>query len=221
MSGFWTCLKRELALAFKRSGDLLTVLLFFVITISLFPFGLGTEKALLQEVAPSVIWVVAILALLLSITQLFGRDEASGVTDQILLSPTSSLEFSLAKWLANWITTALPQILVTPVLSLLYFLPGELTLWLMLSLAIGTPALTSLGLIASALSLGARQSAMLIPLLALPLMVPVVIFGLGAVKAVALQSGTLLPWYALAALSLGLLPLSILVSGFALRSRAG
>ena len=218
MSGFLTCLKRELRLAIKRLGDILTLVLFFVITLSLFPFGLGTEKVLLQQVAPSIVWVVAMLAVLLSLDQLLARDQTNGVIDHILLSPLSSLEYGCAKWLANWLTTALPLMLVTPLLSLLYFMPGQTLMYLMLSLLIATPSLTSLGLIASALTLGARNSSLLIPLLALPLMIPVLIFGVGAVNTAVNGTVGMTPWYASGALTFALFPLSLGATSLALRA---
>lgn len=218
MSGFWTCLKRELALAFKRLGDILTLVLFFTITLCLFPFGLGTEKDLLQQVAPAVIWVVAMLAVLLSLDQLLKRDQASGHIDHVLLAPISSVEFALAKWVANWLTTALPLIIVTPLVSLLYFAPWETLRLLLLSLVIGTPSLTSLGITASALTLGARNGQLLIPLLALPLMIPVLIFGVGAVTTTLDGTGGMTPWYASAGLAFALLPISLVATSLALRA---
>ncbi len=216
MSGFLTCFAREWHLALRRSGDLLTVVMFFAITLSLFPFGLGADKALLQQTAPAIVWVVAMLAVLLNLDSLFGRDERSGMLDQILLAPLMSLEYAMAKWLVSWLLTALPLVVMTPVMTLLYFLPGPQTLLLVLSLLLGTPSLTSLGLLAASLALGARKGSLLVPLIALPLMIPVLIFGVGAVTLSQQQMNAASAWYALAGLACLLLPLSLGTASLAL-----
>lgn len=216
MSGFLTCFRREWQLALRRSGDLLTVVMFFAITLSLFPFGLGADKTLLQQTAPAIVWVVAMLAVLLNLDSLFGRDERSGMLDQILLAPLMSLEYAMAKWLVSWLLTALPLVVMTPVMTLLYFLPGEQTLLLVLSLLLGTPSLTSLGIIAASLALGARKGSLLVPLIALPLMIPVLIFGVGAVTLSQQQMNAASAWYALAGLAFLLLPLSLGTASLAL-----
>ncbi len=216
MTGFWTCFGREWRLSLRRTGDLLTVVMFFAITLSLFPFGLGVGKDLLQQTAPAIVWVVGMLAVLLSLDALFARDERSGMLDQILLSPIMSLEYVLAKWLVHWLLTALPLVAMTPVMTLLYFLPGQATLLLVLSLLLGTPSLTSLGLIAASLSLGARKGGLLIPLIALPLMIPVLIFGVGTVTLSQQAMNAASAWYALAALAFLLLPVSLATASLAL-----
>jgi heme exporter protein B len=216
MSGFWTCFGREWRLALRRSGDILTVVMFFAITLSLFPFGLGAGKALLQQTAPAIVWVVAMLAVLLNLDSLFGRDERSGMLDQILLAPLMSLEYAMAKWLVSWLLTALPLVIMTPVMTLLYFLPGNETWLLVLSLLLGTPSLTSLGIIAASLALGARKGSLLVPLIALPLMIPVLIFGVGTVTLSQQQMNAASAWYALAGLAFLLLPLSLGTASLAL-----
>jgi heme exporter protein B len=178
-------LRRDLLLAVRRHADLLTVLLFFVIVASLFPLGVGPEPALLRAIAPGVIWVAALLASMLGLGRLFAPDHADGTLEQMLLAATPLGLIVAARVLAHWLLTGLPLVLISPLLALQYGLPEELSWVLVLSLVLGTPVLGLVGAIGAALTLGVRGAGALLSLLVLPLYVPVLIIGAGAVEAAA------------------------------------
>lgn len=178
-------LYRDLVLAVRRRSDVLTVLLFFVIVASLFPLGAGPEPALLRAIAPGVIWVAALLASMLSLSRLFAQDHADGTLEQMLLGSTPLSLIVAAKILAHWLVSGLPLVLLAPVLALQFDLPQPYFGVLMLSLLLGTPALSLIGAIGAALTLGLRGGGALLALLVLPLYVPVLVFGAGAVEALA------------------------------------
>ena len=174
---------RDLLLAFRQRADLLTALLFFVIVASLFPLGVGADPQLLRSIGPGVMWVAALLAAMLGLNRLFAADYADGSLEQILLAPQPLSLLVLAKVLAHWLATGLPLALIAPLLGLQYDLPAAALGVLSLSLLLGTPILSLLGAIGAALTLGLRGGGTLISLLVLPLYVPVLIFGAGAVDA--------------------------------------
>jgi heme exporter protein B len=183
VSGFVQMVGRDLRLALRQRADAGMVVLFFVLTASLFPFGIGPEPNLLARIAPGVIWVTALLAVLLSLERLFLADYEDGALELLALSPLALELTVLAKALAHWLTTGLPLVLAAPLLALLYNMdPAGLPV-LILAMALGTPSLSLIGAIGAALSLGARRGGVLIPLLVLPLNVPVLIFGVGAIDA--------------------------------------
>lgn len=175
-------LQRDLLLAFRRRGEVLQPLLFFVIVVSLFPLGVGPEPNQLALIAPGVIWVAALLATMLSLDQLFRSDFDDGSLEQIVLSrqPLSVLVF--AKVVVHWLTTGLPLLLLAPLLGVLMQMRAEDIGVMVLTLALGTPALSLLGAIAVALTVGVRRAGALVALLVLPLYVPVLIFGANAVE---------------------------------------
>jgi len=175
--------RRDLLLALRRRSDVATTLLFFVIVASLFPLGVGPEPAILRTLAPGVLWVAALLACMLSLTRLFAADYADGTLEQMLLAPQSLTLLVLGKVFAHWLVSGLPVVLLAPVLGLQYAMPNESLRVLGLSLLLGTPALSLVGAIGAALTLGVRGSGLLVALLVLPLYVPVLIFGAGAVAA--------------------------------------
>jgi heme exporter protein B len=184
MSGAWmTVLKRDLLLAFRRRSDVATTLFFFLIVSSLFPLGIGPEPAVLSSIAPGVLWVAALLAGMLSLTRLFAADFADGSLEQMLLSPQPLTLLVTAKVLAHWLICGLPVALLAPLIGLQYALPNDALLVLITSLLLGTPALSLIGAIGAALTLGVRGSGLLVALLVLPLYIPVLIFGAGAVAA--------------------------------------
>jgi heme exporter protein B len=184
MSGAWmTVLKRDLLLAFRRRSDVATTLFFFLIVSSLFPLGIGPEPAVLSSIAPGVLWVAALLAGMLSLTRLFAADFADGSLEQMLLSPQPLTLLVTAKVLAHWLICGLPVVLLAPLIGLQYALPNDALLVLIISLLLGTPALSLIGAIGAALTLGVRGSGLLVALLVLPLYIPVLIFGAGAVAA--------------------------------------
>src|SRR2546426_1971958 len=174
---------RDLLLAARRSSDVLTVLLFFVIVVSLFPLGVGPDPALLGTIAPGVIWVAALLASMLALQRMFASDHADGTLEQMLLGATPLGITVAAKVFAHWVTSGLPLVLISPVLALQFDFPQELLGVLALSLALGTPVLSLIGAIGAALTLGLRGGGALLSLLVLPLYVPVLIIGTGAAEA--------------------------------------
>lgn len=184
---FSAVLRRDLLLAARRRSDALLPVAFFVIAVSLFPLGVGPEPQTLRQIAPGVVWVCALLAAMLSVGQLYATDQNDGSLDQMLLAGGSALPIALARPLAHWLLTGLPLTLVAPLLGLLFGLDASSTAALMLSLALGTPILSLLGSLGAALTLGVRNGGVLLILLVLPLCIPTLIFGSGAV--VAIDSG--------------------------------
>ncbi len=183
MSGLLLIVARDLRLALRQSADAWLAVLFFILTAALFPFGIGPDASLLKPIAPGIIWVVALLAVLLSLERLFLADFEDGSLEQLLLSPLA-LEFAiLGKVLAHWLTTGLPLIAAAPLLALLFHMdPAGLGI-LLLAMLLGTPVLSLIGAVGAALTLGARRGGVLIPLLVLPLYIPALIFGVGATEA--------------------------------------
>jgi heme exporter protein B len=182
-------LSRDLLLALRRRSDVATALLFFVIVASLFPLGIGAEPNLLREIAPGVIWVAALLSSLLSLRRLFESDHADGTLEQMLLGAAPLGVIVLAKTAAHWLASGLPLVAIAPLIALQYDLPAVLYPVLALSLALGTPVLSLIGAIGAALTLGLRGGGVLLALLVLPLYVPVLIIGAGAVEMAAAGSG--------------------------------
>jgi len=173
---------RDLRLALRRRADVATALLFFVIVASLFPLGVGAEPNLLRAVAPGVIWVAALLASMLSLARLFADDHADGTLEQMLLGAAPLGVVAAAKAAAHWLVCGLPLVLLAPLLALQYDLPAALYGTLVLSLLLGTPVLSLVGAIGAALTLGLRGGGVLLSLLVLPLYVPVLVLGAGAVE---------------------------------------
>ncbi|MCX7183220.1 MAG: heme exporter protein CcmB [Nitrosospira sp.] len=180
---FLWVIQRDLLLAMRRRFDILTTLFFFVIVVSLFPLGIGPEINILRTVAPGVVWVAALLASMLSLGRIFSNDYLDGTLEQMLISPQSLSLLVLGKALAHWLVTGIPLILISPLLGIQYNLPLDAILILALSLLLGTPILSLIGAIGAALTLGLRGGGMLVSLLVLPLYIPVLVFGSGAVEA--------------------------------------
>jgi heme exporter protein B len=178
-----TVIRRDLLLAWRRRADIATVVLFFVIVVSLFPLGVGPEPNLLRTIAPGIIWVAALLACMLSLQHMFASDHSDGALDQMLLAAAPLGLIVIARALAHWLIAGLPLVILSPVLAIQFNLPPELSPVLTLSLLLGTPILTLIGAIGAALTLGLRGGGMLLALLVLPLYVPVLILGAGAVDA--------------------------------------
>lgn len=180
---FLTIVKRDLILAMRRRSDVFTTLFFFVIVVSLFPLGIGPEMNTLRLIAPGVVWVAALLASMLALERLFSADFEDGTLEQMLLTPQPLILLVLGKVAAHWLVTGLPLVLMAPLLGLQYDLSVEALGVLMVSLLLGTPALSLIGAIGAALTLGLRGGGVLVSLLVLPLCIPVLIFGAGAVEA--------------------------------------
>ena len=183
LSTFASIIRRDLLLAMRRRADVATPLFFFIIVASLFPLGVGPEPALLRTMAPGILWVAALLASMLALNRLFASDYADGTLEQLLLSPEPLALLVAGKVVAHWLVTGLPLVLLAPLLAVQYDMAAGPALVLVLSLLIGTPVLSLLGAIGAALVLGARGGSVLVALMILPLYIPVLIFGAGAVGA--------------------------------------
>lgn len=180
---FLWIVRRDLTLAMRRRSDVFTTLFFFVIVVSLFPLGIGPELDTLRLIAPGIVWVAALLASMLALERLFASDYADGTLEQMLLTPQPVSLLVLGKVMAHWLVTGVPLVIMAPLLGLQYDLSADALGVLMLSLLLGTPALSLIGAIGAALTLGLRGGGVLVSLLVLPLYIPVLIFGAGAVEA--------------------------------------
>jgi heme exporter protein B len=178
-------MQRDLRLAARRPSEVMTSLVFFVVVASLFPLGIGPESQLLQRIAPGVIWVAALLATLLGLPRLFSADHADGTLEQMALSPQPLLLLVAGKVMAHWLLCGLPLVLLAPLLGMQFNLDGGTLLVLVLALLLGTPVLSLVGAVGAALTLGARGGGALLALLLLPLYVPTLVFGCGAVESYA------------------------------------
>jgi len=176
-------LRRDLLLALRRKSEVLTIVFFFVIVSSLFPLGIGPEPVLLKKVAPGVLMVAALLATLLGLPRMFAADHADGTLEQLALSASPFGLLVSGKILAHWLVCGLPLVLLAPVLGLQFDLEAGALGVLTLALLIGTPLLSLIGAIGAALTLGVRGGGVLLALLVLPLFMPTLIFGAGAVEA--------------------------------------
>lgn len=180
---FRAVVQRDLVLAMRRKSDVFSTLFFFVIVVSLFPLGIGPELNTLRLIAPGVVWVAALLASMLALERLFAADNDDGTLEQMLLAPQPLFVLVLGKVTAHWLATGLPLVLMAPLLGLQYDLSIEALRILLYSLLLGTPALSLIGAIGAALTIGLRGGGVLVSLLVLPLCIPVLIFGAGAVEA--------------------------------------
>lgn len=184
MGLFGLAIRRDLMLAMRRRADVLTTLIFFVIVVSLFPLAVGSEMDMLRKMAPGLVWVAALLASMLSLGRMFSADFADGTLEQMMLVPQSLSILVLGKIVAHWMLSGLPLVLLSPVLGLQFDMSGQALLILVVSLLLGTPVLSMIGAFGAALTLGLRGGGVLVSLLVLPLCIPVLIFGAGAVTAV-------------------------------------
>lgn len=217
VAAFLALFRRDLRLALRQGGDTALVVAFFVLTVVLFPFGVGPEPEVLARSAPGILWVAALLAALLSLDRLFLPDYEDGSLDLIALSPLPLELAALAKSAAHWVSTGVPLALISPALALVVNLDPRAIATLLASLLIGTPALSLIGGVAAALTLGARRQGVLLSLLVLPLYVPPLIFGAGAVEAAALGMPPRVDLLLLGALTLAALSLCPWAAAAALR----
>lgn len=183
MSAFVTVLRRDMLQALRRKSEVLTSVFFFVVVAALFPLGIGPELKTLRLVAPGILWVGALLASMLSLGRMFAADYQDGSLEQMAISPSSLTALVAAKILAHWLLSGLPLVLLSPLLALLFDLDTEAMGVMVLTLLVGTPLLSLIGSIGAALTLGVRGGDVLLSLLILPLYVPVLVFGAGAVQA--------------------------------------
>ena len=212
MSAFAAVLQRELRLALRGGGDVLTLVLFFVIVGAIVPFAVGPDQALLASIAPGIVWIAAFLAMLLGLERLFRPDQEDG---SLILLRHAQLPLSAivaAKLIAHWLVSALPLLLASPILALLLAMDLAAFGRTLLSLTLGTPALAAFGAIGAAVTVSIRRGGLIAPILIAPLSVPVLIFGVGAITSPQAASATLF----LAALSLMAVALAPLVAAFAL-----
>jgi heme exporter protein B len=177
-------LARDIKVALRRQSDVTAVFFFFIIAASLFPLGSGSDPKLLNAMAPSVLWVTALLSCMLSLPRIYASDHADGTLEQLLLSNQPTVLIVLMKVLAHWLLSGLPLVLVAPLIGLQFNLTTDQLQVLALSLLMGTLALSLIGSIGAALTLGIRGTGVLIAILILPLYIPVLVFGAGAVNAV-------------------------------------
>ncbi len=211
---------RDLRLALRHGSSVTMVVAFFVIVVIMFPFAIGPEQNILQRMSVGVIWVAALLSCLLSLDNMFQGDYEDGSLDQFVLSPVPLELVVMAKFIAHWLTSSLPLILITPLLGILMNLPERGYLPLILTMLVGTPALSFIGGIGASLTVTLRRGGVLLSLLILPLYIPVLIFGVLAVQAsvagqpatehilllgaFTLFSAAIAPWAAAAAIRAGL-----------------
>ena len=203
MTALSALLLRDMRLAVRVGGGALIAVLFFLIVVTLMPFAIGPDLALLARIGPAILWLGALLASLLALDRLVAADYEDGSLDLILMARVP-LEFAVAvKAIAHWLTTGLPLVIAAPLLGLLLNLEPKATGAVALTLLVGTPALTFIGLIGAALSVALRRGGLLLAVLVLPLTIPVLIFGVAASNAAIvgpLPFGT--PFTLLAALTL-------------------
>ncbi|MBC7908836.1 MAG: heme exporter protein CcmB [Rhodospirillaceae bacterium] len=217
MIRFLEIIRRDLRLALRQGSDSVMVVTFFVLTVVLFPFGIGPESGILERVSAGVLWVTALLASLLSLDRLFQADYEDGSLELLVLTPIALEVVVMGKVVAHWLTTGLPLLIAAPILAVLLHMNADGFGTLMLTMLIGTPILSLIGGIGAALVLGARRGGVLLSLLILPLYVPVLIFGVGAIDA-AIQGRSAEPHLLiLAGLLAAALPLSPWAMAAALR----
>ena len=183
MGRFAHIVRRDLHLAVKQGMDSFMVVMFFVLAVVLFPFGVGPEANILARIAAGVIWVAALLSSMLSLERLFQTDYEDGSLELLSLSPYPLELVVLAKVTAHWLTTGLPLIIAAPLLAVLMNMNADGFTVMIATLALGTPALSLIGAVGAALILGSRRGGVLLSLLILPLYIPVLIFGVSAIDA--------------------------------------
>ena len=218
MSAFRELVRRDLELAWKEGGTIGVALGFYLVVVTLLPLGIGPDLNLLARIAPGLLWVALLLAALLSLGRMFETDLEDGSLEVLAAGPLPLAGVAAAKSLAHWLTTGVPLTVVAPLLGLLLNLQPEAYGVLVLSMLAGTPAVSFIGAVGAALTLRARRGGLLLALLMLPLFVPTLIFGIEAVRAVALDSEAFLPSFLLlCAISLAALVLAPLAAAAALR----
>ena len=217
MTVFWQIIRRDLLLARRQGASSLLGVAFFVIAVSLFPFAVGPDPVVLASIGAGIIWVSALLATLLSLDRLFQADFEDGSLDVLVMMRQPVAMLVLAKTAAHWLTTALPLIIASPLLAMFMALPGDVFGTLLLSMAIGTPGLSLIGAVGAALTVGMRRGGVLMSLLVLPLYIPILIFGVGAMGAVMMGHDGTSALMLLGAISLFALVLAPLGAAAALR----
>lgn len=218
MRAFIALVMRDLRLARREGGAVLTVLGFYLLVVSVLPLGLGPDLNLLARIAPGVLWVALLLSALLSLDRMFHADHEDGTLDLLALGPLPLELAAAAKALAHWISSALPLVIAAPLLALLLNLPPGAFWILLLTMLAGSPAISFIGSIGAALTLGLKRGGPLLPLLILPLYVPILIFGVAAIDAVVTGPASFAPpLLILCAMTLASMVLAPLAAAAALR----
>ncbi len=220
-TAFFGMVRRDLLLAYRHRSELANPLMFFLMVVTMFPLALGADSGMLQKVAPGAVWVAALLAAMLSLDGMFRSDFEDGSLEQIVLSPQPLALLVVAKVLAHWLVTGLPLLILAPVLGVLLQLPSQALGTLLWSLLLGTPALSFIGAIGVALTVGLRRGGLLLTLLVLPLYVPILIFAASAVGDAAAGLETAAQFRLLGAMLLLSWTLAPLAAGAALRISVG
>lgn len=221
MSAFSAVLARDLRLARRAGAGASLGLMFFLVLIAIVPFAVGADQKLISRLAPALLWISALLSTLLGLDRLFQADEEDGVLDQFLLSGGSLTLLVLAKALAHWLVTGLPLSLAAPVLGLMLAIEPQAMLPLALSLLVGTPALTLIGLVGAALTVSLNRGGLLLSLLVVPTAIPTLIFGVAVAKAAAEGRDLAMPLTVLCGTTLFALAISPLAAALALRQARG
>lgn len=221
MSAFSAVLKRDLRLARRAGAGASLGLMFFLVLIAIVPFAIGADQKLISRLAPALLWIAALLATLLGLDRLFQADEEDGALDQFLLSGGSLTMLVLAKALAHWLVTGLPLSLAAPVLGLMLAIEPQAMLPLSLSLLVGTPALTLIGLVGAALTVSLNRGGLLLSLLVVPTAIPTLIFGVAVAKAAAEGLDFAMPLTVLCGTTLFALAISPIAAALALRQARG
>ena len=208
---------RDLRLALRAGGGFGLGLAFFLIVTVLVPFGVGPDSGLLSRIAPGILWIGALLACLLSLDRIFALDFEDGSLDLLATAPLPLEAVTTVKALAHWLTTGLPLVLAAPLLGVLLNLPGPGYFWLLVSLALGTPALSVIGTFGAALTVGLKRGGLLLSLLVLPLYVPTLIFGAELARRGAQGQALEAPVVMLAGISFGAMALMPFASAAVLR----
>lgn len=222
MNAFFTLIGNELRLARRQGGALVTALGFYLIVIASLPLGLGPDLNLLSRIAPGVLWVSLLLSALLTADRMFQDDYEDGTLEIIALGPLPLEAVALAKSIAHWLTVGVPLLLLAPLLALMLNMEARAYGPLLLTLLAGTPAVSMLAAIGSALTLGLRKAGVLMPLLILPLYVPVLIFGVTSIDALVMGPGNFAsPFAILCALTLASTVLAPIATAAALRLNLG
>jgi heme exporter protein B len=221
MSAFSAVLKRDLRLARRAGAGASLGLMFFLVLIAIVPFAIGADQKLISRLAPALLWIAALLATLLGLDRLFQADEEDGALDQFLLSGGSLTLLVLAKALAHWLVTGLPLSLAAPVLGLMLAIEPQAMLPLALSLLVGTPALTLIGLVGAALTVSLNRGGLLLSLLVVPTAIPTLIFGVAVAKAAAEGRDFAMPLTVLCGTTLFALAISPVAAALALRQARG
>ena len=176
-------IRRDLSLVMRQGSDAFVVLIFFIVTVTLFPLGVSPDPLILQNLASGIVWVGALLAAMLSLDRLFQTDYDDGSLELLVLSPYPLEIVVLCKCFVHWLTTGLPIMVISPVLAFMLNIKTGAFLYLITSMALGTPIISLLGAVGAALVLGSRRSGVLIALLIIPLTIPILLFGVGAIQA--------------------------------------